>query len=71
MPPDAEMLVLRSSHKNRMPRKVMAYNHKSDAQRNAEIMLRYQGGESAGTLARAFGVSDGRVRARMAREHRA
>lgn len=56
------------SHKNRIARKVLAYNHKSDAQRNAEIMLRFQGGESTLTLARAFGVSDRRIRAILARE---
>lgn len=63
--------MLRSSYKNRISRKRMAYNHKSDAERNAEIIRQYQGGESSVSLARAYGVSDRRVRAILARERRA
>jgi len=38
------------------------FNHKSHAERNAEIIRRYQAGESSAGLAREFGVSDRRIR---------
>jgi hypothetical protein len=38
------------------------YQHFSNAQRNCEIVRRYLGGESSGSLAHEFGISDRRVR---------
>ena len=42
--------------------KPMVYQHLSRAERNAEIIQRYLAGESTADLARAFEISDRRVR---------
>jgi hypothetical protein len=61
-PQDAELLVLRCTSRNRITRKKMPHNHLAETDRNAEIMLRCQAGESSAALAREFGVSDRRIR---------
>jgi hypothetical protein len=38
------------------------FQHQSRAERNADIVQRYQHGESSIALAREFGISDRRVR---------
>jgi Flp pilus assembly pilin Flp len=43
------------------------FQHQSRAERNADIVQRYQRGESSNALSREFGISDRRVRYLVAR----
>lgn len=61
-PQDAESLVLQCRQRNPSTRQKVARNRLSRAERNTEIVRRYQAGESTSALAHESGVSERRIR---------